>query len=520
MSNINRRALSKAFIRSYGNDAKELQPTSGYSKDISFIKFMIEEYGSTDFVIDVADSLIDFGKSFWKKNALYQGTLSTLKYGIPAAVFSTQLLSKINQYLILKSGKNTVYNERDEKIKKLMGLHGECPSLCQADFYLGRDIFYWLFKKPKTTSFQILGFYEYENGALIQDVMSQCMEGGTVLVLLEYSGRKFVWTFNFRAGSELSIRESTIYFDSLFENVNSNGVLLPIKGAIYKEFLNHFDVKNNVIILTQGGLEAVPRQLVREDIKQFDLKRFSSEVRKVLERKRKRGFAFVGVPGTGKSTIIKKLESTLTEFPIIYTTANNYASSYSIEETFQTITYLQPCVVVMEDLDAYELKDKKGNLGVFLNMIDDVNARLNVVFIATINDTSLVHYSLINRPGRFDQVILIKPPTDHQEIYDIMHTRYEKNKSKGISGDFPEFKEIDESIFKDIVANQYTQADICEIVEKVLLLEDTVTEGALRHSLTELKNSKDAIKLCDFGGDDPRSSKDPAAIDFLEEKDD
>jgi SpoVK/Ycf46/Vps4 family AAA+-type ATPase len=162
----------------------------------------------------------------------------------------------------------------------------------------------------------------------------------------------------------------------------------------------------------------------------------------------------------------------------------------------------------MEDLDSYELRDKKGNLGVFLDQIDDINARLNVVFIATINDTSLVHYALINRPGRFDQVILVKTPQDYQEVYDVMRTRYEKNKinDSSIHGDFLRIDEIGDGVLKEVIDSRYTQADICEIIEKALLMEDTITAGSIKKSLIELKNSKDAIRECNFRGDDPRST--------------
>jgi len=283
-----------------------------------------------------------------------------------------------------------------------------------------------------------------------------------------------------------------------------------LKGAIYKEFLNHFDIRNNVIMLSSAGLQAQKRQHIKESIHQFDLGSFSDEITKVLVKKKKRGYAFVGIPGTGKSTIIRKLEGLITEYPIIYTTAANYDSRWSIQETFTTVTFMQPCIVVMEDLDSYELRDKKGNLGVFLDLIDDVNARLNAVFIATINDTSLVHYTLINRPGRFDQVILIKPPQSAEEVYGIMKTRY--NKSRSGSTEFLSIDEVGIDILESIVSSGYTQADICEIIEKALLMEDVITVDTIRDSLNQLGSSKQAIQQCNFKGDDPRSLFENATI--------
>jgi energy-coupling factor transporter ATP-binding protein EcfA2 len=460
---------------------------------------MLEEYGDLNFVLDLSDSLLDFGKRFFKKNTGYQNTLTVLKYGIPATVLTTQLISKIRKYQTIKSGKNTVHNEREARVKQALGLKFEKTDLCNDSFYLGRDVFFWLFQKPKTELFKILGFYAYENLTPITDVWSG--EKGTMVIVIEFEGKKLAWVFSSQmsVADEMTIRESTITFESSCADY----IIHRLKGAIYKEFLNHFDIKNNVIMLSSTGLQAQKRQQIKESIHQFDLDSFSEEIKKVLIKKKKRGYAFVGIPGTGKSTIIRKLEGLITEYPIIYTTAANYDTRWSIQETFTTVTFMQPCIVVMEDLDSYELRDKKGNLGVFLDLIDDVNSRLNAVFIATINDTSLVHYTLINRPGRFDQVILIKPPQSPEEVYGIMRTRY--NKSKSDSTEFLSVEEIGADILESIVSSGYTQADICEIIEKALLMEDSITVDTIRDSLGQLGSSKQAIQQCNFKGDDPRS---------------
>jgi len=494
MSNRNR---SRGIARP--KDSVECKDAAGYSKDISFARFMLEEYGDLNFVLDLSDSLLDFGKRFFKKNTGYQNTLTVLKYGIPATVLTTQLISKIRKYQTIKSGKNTVHNEREARVKQALGLKFEKTDLCNDSFYLGRDVFFWLFQKPKTELFKILGFYAYENLTPITDVWSG--EKGTMVIVIEFEGKKLAWVFSSQmsVADEMTIRESTITFESSCADY----IIHRLKGAIYKEFLNHFDIKNNVIMLSSTGLQAQKRQQIKESIHQFDLDSFSEEIKKVLIKKKKRGYAFVGIPGTGKSTIIRKLEGLITEYPIIYTTAANYDTRWSIQETFTTVTFMQPCIVVMEDLDSYELRDKKGNLGVFLDLIDDVNSRLNAVFIATINDTSLVHYTLINRPGRFDQVILIKPPQSPEEVYGIMRTRY--NKSKSDSTEFLSVEEIGADILESIVSSGYTQADICEIIEKALLMEDSITVDTIRDSLGQLGSSKQAIQQCNFKGDDPRS---------------
>ena len=161
----------------------------------------------------------------------------------------------------------------------------------------------------------------------------------------------------------------------------------------------------------------------------------------------------------------------------------------------------------MEDMDSYDFKDKKKDLGVFLDEMDDVNGKLKAFFIATINDTSLVHYSLINRPGRFDQVYLLDVPKHQEEVYTVMKTRYDKNKDKdpAIKTEFFEFKEMDKQLLQEIIQNKFTQADICEIIEKALLLSSEITIEDIWQGLKDLESSKQAIASCNFSGKDPRS---------------
>lgn len=478
----------------------ESRPKDAYNQNIKLFQFLLSEYGSLAFILDIAESTLDFLARVFKKNKRLQVIINLLKYGIPAVVIVSEFISKIKRYRLIKSGKNNVTSEDDQKIRQVLGLKESGIELSSQGFMLGVEISRWLLQRPKTNTFKILGYYQYDTLTALTDVYKE--DDTTIITVFETEGVKFALLIRLyrTEDQDIYVRVSEIYYKAM-----ELTKVEKLKGKIYREFIQHFNIAENVILFSITGLQTFPRQEIVENPKYFDVKSFSEGIRKTLRRKKKRGFAFVGLPGTGKSTIIHCLESEIKEYPIVYLSTNCFSNSGYVRETFNTLRYIQPCIAIVEDLDSCDLKDKRQALGEFLEQVDDVDNSLQIVLLVSVNDTSLVHYSLINRPGRLDEVIMIKTPQDIDEIYLIMKCRYDKNRRKDteIQEDFISFDAIDKDLLNAVLAGGYTQADVCEIVEKALLLDNEVTNQVLKESFSYLKQSKEALKKCNFGGDDP-----------------
>jgi hypothetical protein len=490
-----------------------------------FAKFIYAMYGnSPKFLIEVAESAAKFARKLKIGNKRFKAALDIVEYGVPAVVLTTDLFSKVRLFDKMTKEKPNIYSDRELKIRRLLGLKDSeaNTTIVGGSFEVGKDVCVWIAGRPNTKRFVVEGFYKYDDLKSSQVLWD--VERGDVFIVFNFEERKFVWQLSyFQYEDKLTINDSTIYFiskktpkrpndqtlaatisDITVKKEGMEGVLDRLKNAVFQDFLEHFDVKNNVICLNKG-LTSRRRIIFKERVNQYDIDSFAAEIRKVLTRGRKRGYAFVGVPGTGKSTIIRKLENTIRDYPMVYVGAENLPYPHEIMETFRTISYMQPCIVVMEDLDSYNFEEKNERLGTFLDAIDDVNRNLNVVFIATINDTKLVHYTLINRPGRLDEVILVEPPKTAQEAYEVMEARFWKiaETDTSIKKGFPPLSDMDPDLFEAIIDHKMTQADVCELVEKAVLLKDEVTNESLEEAVKALLDSKEAIKICDFGGNSP-----------------
>lgn len=482
------------------SDSGPTNVQAGYSQNVKLITFLLSEYAGVEFILNIADSTLDFLKRFKQKNKRYQTALTLLKYGIPAGVLISEVVAKINKFYKIKAGKNTVSNENVEKVKEILGIKDDKISIDNYSFQIGDEVTRWLLQRPKTESFKIVGYHQYDNLQSIADTYKE--DDSTLITVIDLEGSKFVWMIRMFRNTEGDIY---VRFSDIYTTMDKLSKISVLRALIYKEFIKHFDIEHNILLLSPGGLGTCPRQEVVERSKQLDINKWSAEMRKVLKRKKKRGWALVGIPGTGKSTIIHCLETIITEYPMVYLGPNCFSSSGTIRDTFQTLRYIQPCIAVIEDLDSCELRDKKQSLGEFLEQIDDVDNLLNIILIATVNDTSLVHYSLINRPGRFDEVVRIGTPKDYEEVYGIMKCRYDKNKraDSEIVEEFMSYKNVYKGHFDNIIERKYTQADICEIIEKALLIDNSVTDESIDISIKNLEESKKALRECNFGGADP-----------------
>lgn len=213
---------------------------------------------------------------------------------------------------------------------------------------------------------------------------------------------------------KITDKSSVHYFTSLDDQK------LTLNPGIYKCTLSGCGelVFNSIEINLDkhfGGID-IQQQIIK-DCETFFNKKSVFDNLKIQAR---RGYLFYGSPGTGKSHTINNICKTLAEsnetLIIFYNTKSDVAHlSYGLR-TRKLADSVKKVVVVFEDLgggevdpeNAYRLSDT--SMLSFLDGNDYSAEGRPIIMFATTNYPTNFLSNLIDRPGRFDEVIEVNPP--------------------------------------------------------------------------------------------------------------
>jgi hypothetical protein len=137
---------------------------------------------------------------------------------------------------------------------------------------------------------------------------------------------------------------------------------------------------------------------------------------KKLQFQSRKGLLFYGPPGTGKTHTIHYLASQLPDHTTLLVTAEQVML---LEEYFRLARFLQPSMMVIEDVDLIgrERTHMHGGgdemlLNQLLNEMDGLREDAEVLFILTTNRPDQIEPALASRPGRIDQAIEFPLPDE------------------------------------------------------------------------------------------------------------
>lgn len=444
----------------------------------NFFNYLISSYGGINSILKSSSFLFNLLNFDKRKNTKTTKILKLSKKIIPLMLLSIDLKNKIIDYC--KKDKD-VRDDKREKIRLLMKVNSVNKF---NDFHLGNEINKWILDYPKLKDIKIIGYYNFKDLKKINSSNAFFDEGEIVIILL-YNSMKYAYKIN-----TAKILNTIIPMSSeLYAEEYDEKEVLNFNGKIISEYVNNLDIKNNVLYY-ENVLKTRPKSTeVKYKIQQIDVKKFAQEIKTVLDMNKKRGYILIGKPGTGKTAILMQLEKILKQYPFIYINPIIMKNYLGIEGLFNFLKYVKNSIVIFEDLDSFGFEEKSKELGIFLNYIDNMKNKANVVYIATVNNSKKIHFSLINRRGRFDEIKEISPPKSINEVNEIMKSHYrlniEKNKNLNVGW----------NNLRKMKKNNFTQADICEVVNKIKLnKKETFNKKTIKEAICSVQNSKKAIK--------------------------
>lgn len=250
----------------------------------------------------------------------------------------------------------------------------------------------------------------------------------------------------FESGVEVSMRQSTV-LDVLPSVIMGVPMVIFIfafimyiyysMGSIMKNYFEIVDIEDGISFDDVAGLSEI-----KEDVKfAVDFLK-QPQLYKEAGARVPRGYMLVGPPGTGKTLIAKAIAGEA-HVPFISCSGSDFVEMYvglgakRIRDLINYASVNAPCVVFIDEIDAIGINRNINNSGgihetsntlnALLQKMDGINALGGVLFVAATNRLDMLDPALI-RPGRFDRIIEINPPSnakDREEIIQV-HLNHKK----------------------------------------------------------------------------------------------
>lgn len=494
----------KSYARVGANRLKALlaTPKSPKINNSDIISFIREEYGNdVTRLLSSINGVLSLG-NLMTKNPKHKNAIKTAQVGIGAALFGYEIYSKIKNHADKKHEEHLDINQvYSSAISKELVINED--SNCWHDIHrntinMDEITSKWILGIPNSENFKINKICNLVGGYRLVTIGGS--DNGPQSTLSELNNISVILFCNLIANNyNFAIRIDYAMFGS---TMFIKGVVLmgneiwdfadEITTAILKDYVKSLDPTHTIIKFDNYNLKPSPRRECPIRVNQFDVEYFVKEMREVLQSGRRRAVVLAGRQGVGKSSIIRYIEANVREHMIFHLNAADFSSPALLKSRFDVMKAYQPVILVIEDIDSCNMERKNEIAGTFLECIDEVNKNLNIFIIVTVNDTSKIHPTIIDRPGRFDRIYEVKSPQSPEEVEeDVMNKINVIKNNYFADGEFESIQsqmtyEVMQEFYKKCVDMQFTQAEITEAIVEQSMIDFKIIDSD--HTINTFKN--------------------------------
>jgi hypothetical protein len=224
----------------------------------------------------------------------------------------------------------------------------------------------------------------------------------------------------------------------------------------------------------------------------------------------KRGILLHGPPGTGKTSISLYLAGLLPDFTVCFVCGDQLLAPRAV---CQMARYLQPAMVVFEDIDLIAVERNSNGLatvlGELMNQIDGCEPTDQVLFVMNTNSLARLESAVRNRPGRVDQIIEIPLP-DRAARRQLLATfaRGVPLANDHLDRAVDALRDMSPAMIKEVVKRSVVaaiQRGAAPAVEEADLLAAIEQVQALREPITEPRPGSFGFRASDGDGITPHA---------------
>ena len=393
------------------------------------------------------------------------------------------------------------FNESDAE-RSLAFLRQHYPKIkfAQSNIYPAEDfwvLFYELYKTASDSNITILSSNVYITNAL-------CLSNDT--------GIHYEKQFTKEKTSDPSYI-TILYKDNILVYFVEMRLCWMQNILLYEEFVNYVYKSNNEYIIKRDGryLSACSNSLcytthnynnILLDNIQLDtnIQQILTGIKTIFSKKMRRGYAFVGARGTGKSTIIQKIMNEILDVPCINISLLLSNNSLPVYTLYLQLKAFDNIFLYVDDLDGFDVQYKNDKTCCFINFLDTLNnMNISYVFLTTINDPSLVHNTILKRSGRIDEVIYVEYPNADAIRQLLKYNSKELN--IGCNNDYYS-SEFDE-IVNILVKNHFTPADISTMYQDIIIYSPNkeITQSLFIDAINIRLKSREISSLVEYRGE-------------------
>lgn len=331
-----------------------------------------------------------------------------------------------------------------------------------------------------------------------------------ILFILEHNDSRYGrFALFFSTGSSLGVqarRQASIFHERRVNATMRDELIEAFMEACTEFFCSSFDTATNYISVQGNGDLMTMRKSDMTDIEISTLNYPSvkAEIEYALAKRRKFATMWAGNPGLGKTVTVRKLMHDMPNVPFILLAP--ITDPRMLEKQFQMLRNFRQCVVVLDDLEKFDVQHKASSTAkVLLQQIEGSgdNAAFKGVLISIVNNPAEVDEAL-KRPKRFgDRVILVEYPKVEPALVAVRKSLVQNN-----IGELLNYPEAMHNYVEKMVNEKFSFADIDSCTDRVTMLvdcarmsrgESPITESEyvaiLDDAVSEMLNSREVASM-------------------------